>query len=283
MTGRASAPASAANLGPGFDVIALALDLRCRVVAAPEKEWRIESPGLDDHAGAFRRAHQMAETLDCDGAWGLSVSSEIPLASGLGSSAAYTLAAGAAMLAAAGREIDRGVLVEAAAEVEGHADNVAASAHGGLVAVHPDGSWYRLHLSETLRVLVATPKHRLSTEAARQALPTSIDRGIASRTVARAILLVEALRTGEPQSAATRGDELHEAPRSGLSPATTELVGAAFDAGALHAAWSGAGPSAIAFVTPDTLGRVETAWRKFLDGGGSVREISPDMRGLSVG
>lgn len=280
MTSTASAPASSANLGPGFDVLAVALSLRCTVDARRSKDWQIDSPGLDDHAGSFRRIHQVAEELGVQGPWSLTVRSEIPLSAGLGSSAAFSLAAAGAMATEAGLEVTTDELVDAVASVEGHPDNVTAAGHGGLVAVRPDGSWHRLGISPDLNILVALPNERLATEAARRVLPTDVSRSVATRTVARAILLIEALRTGSTVPGSTAGDEMHEEPRSGLSPVTGQLVSGAFEAGAVHASWSGAGPAAIAFVGDAGVHDVRRALEEGVGAGGTVLELDVDTTGL---
>ena len=103
----------------------------------------------------------------------------------------------------------------------------------------------------------------------------------ASRNVGRAVLLVEALRTGDPSAfAAAAGDEFHEAARAVLSPTTTAMIDAARAAGALHAAWSGAGPTALALVTVETRAPVIDALESVLGGSGVVQAVSVDFEGL---
>lgn len=280
----ASAPASTANLGPGFDVVALALGLRCAVTVAPAKEWSVASPEADSGSPALvRRAAEAA--VPGAGPFAVVVESTIPVGRGLGSSAALVVAVVAAVRAAAGQEESREAVVRVAAAVEGHADNVAAAVHGGAVAVGPGGRVYGLEVHPSLRLLVAVPAAVLPTAVAREALRGPVDTATAARTAARLTFLVEGLRRGDAALLAeAAGDELHEARRAHLSPLTGALVAAAREAGAVHAAWSGAGPSAVALVTDDALAAVRAAWGGLLAAeGGTVLEPGLDREGLRLG
>ena len=249
MTGTASAPASSANLGPGFDCIALALELDCTVTAAPAGEWDIQSGGeaAGEEAASFLRA---AATMAAgDRPLRIEVTSEIPRASGLGSSAALAAATAAAAARAFRVDMARRRIFEIVSQLDGHCDNAAATVFGGLVAVVED-EVIRLELSDQLIPVVAVPPTKLSTREARQALPETISHAAAARNTARVVGLVEGLRTANRQALArAAGDELHENYRAKLSPTTADLMEVAMGAGALHASWSGAGPTVLAFVT----------------------------------
>ncbi len=269
MNGHATAPASSANLGPGFDCLALALELRCHVSAEVGDEWL-----LDEHdtvvplpAGDLvRRAVEAAVAHPMR----LTIRNEVPRTRGLGSSSAVTTAAAAAAMRAAGEEPTSHLLFEIVAELEGHGDNAAAAAYGGLVVV-AGNRVRRLTLAPELVVVVAIPDHHLSTRQARAALPHAVRLNAAARSVARMAFLVEGLRTGDPEAlAAAAGDELHESLRAPLSPVTGELAAAAREAGALHAAWSGAGPSTIAFATAATRDAVMAAMGEVVGDSGEV-------------
>jgi homoserine kinase len=138
---------------------------------------------------------------------------------------------------------------------------------------------------DSLAVLVAVPDTTLSTAEARRATADPVGTEVAVRTAARLAFLVEGLRTGDPALLAeAQGDELHEERRAHLSPITGKLVEAARRAGALHAAWSGAGPAVVAFVTGEDTSRVAEAWRAALDPpGGVVLDPGIDRSGLVVG
>jgi len=252
MTFTASAPASSANLGPGFDFIALALEMRCRVSVAPEAEWSVPL-----EARAIVRS--TAAAVGVEQPFRVTVDSAIPMGRGLGSSAALAVATAGAVLRATDREPDPAAVFRAAAAVEGHPDNAAAAVYGGLVGV-AGAVVHRLTLAPDLLVVLAVPNRTLATAEARDALPATLPHAAAARSAARAAFLVEGLRTGSAAMlAAAGGDELHEGPRASLSPMTADLIAAARRAGALHASWSGAGPAVVAIVTSDTADGVAGA------------------------
>lgn len=278
MTATASAPASAGNVGPGFDVLALALELRCTVTAVPTAKWQVVEAGKTYEPQAdemVRRAGEMA----AERPFRLEIDNAIPRARGLGSSSAVTAAVAAACLRAMGLEPESERLFEIVAELEGHGDNAAAAVYGGFVLV--SGSHIRhLEIHPGLRIVVGIPDARLKTDQARSALPAAIDRWAATRNLARLGFLIEGLRTGDPEVLRVAGgDEMHEAPRAELSPITGTLMGAARDAGAYHAAWSGAGPSAIAFVDEDGCAAVEAAMQEVLGDSGGVQCLDVATQG----
>lgn len=239
---KATAPASSANLGPGFDSLALALDIRCSVSVEHSSDWEVTTPDPEGFVA------DVARRISTDPIR-VSVDSPIPASKGLGSSAAITAALGAAISRLEGQEADHDQLFELVAGVEGHPDNAAATVYGGLVATGGN----RVHLLELgsdLRTVVAVPDVTLPTDEARRALPTAVEFGVAARTAARAVRLVEALREGNEELLRSVGrDELHEPYRIALRPIIGELLQAATEAGALFAAMSGAGPSVVAIVT----------------------------------
>ncbi len=275
----ATAPASSANLGPGFDVLALALSPRCRVSVELAEGWEV----LDSNGDADDALQALV--------WGVAgaapphrveVASDIPIGKGLGSSAALRVAAAAALEASSGEmRLDRVFHVAAAAE--GHSDNAAAAVHGGLVAVGPAGEVRRLAIHPSLVVVVAAPDSTLATADARAALSPEVTRGVAVRTAARIAFLVEGLRTADPDAfRVAAGDEIHEVPRRHLSPLSFQLGFAARAAGALHAAWSGAGPSVLAITTDDHRDAVEEAMEDALAGAGAVLHPAIDREGVRV-
>jgi homoserine kinase len=280
----ASAPASSANLGPGFDVVALALRLRCTVAVAPAGEWSLASAGADEGSLALVQWAARAAVPGC-GPMAVTVQSAIPVGRGLGSSAALAVGVAAATRAAAGLAESREEVVRVASAVEGHADNVAAAVHGGAVAVSAGGRVYALEVHPAWRILLAVPQVALSTAVAREALRGPIDTAIAARTAARLAFLVEGLRRGDAALLAeAAGDELHEQRRAPLSPLTGRLVAVAREAGAAHSAWSGAGPSALALVTAETAPEVRAQWEALLaSAGGVVLEPGLDRQGLTLG
>lgn len=261
---KASAPASSANLGPGFDCLALALDLRCTVDVADSPEWSIgpADPGGFVEAAARRLSNQPLSVR---------VESAIPVGRGLGSSAAVLTALTAAVRRHQGASDDRRSLFDFVADAEGHPDNAAAAVYGGLAYSGPGGI-RRLELDASWRPVVAVPDVALPTSEARAALPESVPFGVAARTASRLVRLVEGLRTGDVELLSNIGpDELHEPHRIPLRPVIGDLLAAAREAGAPFVAISGSGPSVIALVTDDEFEPVTTA----LTAVGSTEVMSP--------
>ncbi|MEN8115009.1 MAG: homoserine kinase [Actinomycetota bacterium] len=277
---RASAPASSGNLGPGYDVLGLALDLRCVVDALPADRMTVDD---GDGPVGLSAGDMLFDTVMAAAGrpMALRVDNAIPRARGLGSSSAVTSAAAAATQRAIGTEPARDEIYEIVAGIEGHGDNAAPAVWGGLMAVGVNGP-HRLEINDRLVPIVGIPDAHLSTKRARELVPAVLPLAAAVRNVSRAVLLVDALRTGEPEAfAAAAGDEFHEGPRGPLSPVTMAMIDAARSAGALHAAWSGAGPTTLALATEEMKRDVMDALADVLDGSGSVRVFAVDYEGLS--
>lgn len=279
QTVEASAPATTANLGPGFDTIAMALEPRCIVRARIADEWSIEHDGsqrlIPGDADGVVAAAQRAVG---DRPLALEVENHVPMARGLGSSAAAFVAGAAAALRAVGEEAVPDRVFRIAAAMEGHDDQPAAAVYGGLVLVPAEGMPMRLPIHPSIRPVVAVPDTRQPTPEARAVLPTTYDADVVIRSLARMSALTAGLTTGDPgMLAAAHGDEIHEAARNGLSPEVAELISVARRAGALHAARSGAGPSVIALTTQETASRVAGAFREW---GADVIESPVETTGL---
>ncbi len=275
-TGVATAPASSANLGPGFDTLALALEVRCRCEATAGDGWLIDELGTTYEPAPGDLVLRAMHLAVGERPVRLRIDNAIPRSRGLGSSAAVVVAAAAAALRAHGEEPSDRQLFDIVKELEGHPDNAAAAVYGGLVAAKGDVVRH-LPLSPDLVIVLGIPEEHLSTDKARAALPEMVTHAAAARNVARVALLLDGLRTGDGAALrAAGGDELHEAPRHLLSPATGDMMQAAYDAGALHAAWSGAGPAALAITTSERASTVMAAMTRVLAGSGeaTVLEIA---------
>lgn len=227
---RLAVPASIANLGPGFDVLAMAVDLWLTVDARPAAapSWRFQ--------GAQPGAGHPFEKLPFKGR----VKSAIPLGVGLGSSAAARVAA----LRLEG--VPEAELLARATVAEGHPDNVAAAIHGGLVAV-VDGRVHHLPVPD-LEIALFVAEEPTPTEEARAVLSVDVPREDAVHNAGRLALLVNTLHTRDwAVLRSAMEDRLHQPARSVLYPWLGEVLDSAYSAGAWGAALAGAGPSVFAF------------------------------------
>jgi homoserine kinase len=238
---RVRVPASSANLGPGFDVLAAALDLHMELEVEETGRFEVRT----DLAIARDRRNLcvrgFATLREPDGVR-FTIRSEIPLSGGLGTSAAAYVAGLAAADALNGGGAD---LLAEAAVLEGHPDNAAAALLGGFV-VCADGGATRLDPPAGLEALLVVPARALRTARARAALPPGVPMADAVFNVGRASLLVLGLAQGDLDLVA-RGldDRLHQPRRASLYPRSMELVERARSLGALGATISGAGPSVL--------------------------------------
>ncbi len=272
-SGFATAPGSSANLGPGFDVLAIAWEMRCRATVSPANAWLVRQNGQEWTPGGGEFVRRAAAAAGA-GPFVIEIDNEVPRSRGLGSSSAVATAIAAAAFRAQGIEPDDTDLFAIVAEMDGHPDNAAAAVFGGLVLV--DGLHHlRLEVAPSLVFLAAVPDSPLRTDEARAALSGSVDRAAVVRSLSRFGFLLQGLQTGAPELLAhARGDELHEAPRYGLSPLTGDLIAAALEAGAAHASWSGAGPTVLAVASrEDESTAVVRALERTLDGAGAVRRL----------
>lgn len=254
-------PATSANLGPGFDSLGLALELRDEVVltvvdgpdvAEVTGEGAGSLPRDGDHL-ILRLAHEHLRSRGAEAAGlHLRALNRIPHARGLGSSAAAVVAAYAAAeaLLPAERRRPPEALLEAATRVEGHPDNVAPALVGGATV-----SWTRddapvpatasLHLHEGIVPVVAIPDVQLSTHAARAVLPATVPHAVAAAQAGRTALLVHALAARPDLLLAGTRDWLHQDPRAASMPGSAALIAGLREGG--HAAVvSGAGATVLA-------------------------------------
>ena len=296
-----SVPATTSNLGPGFDVLGLALDLWNTVTVAPAAGWQVTVEG----EGAERLPHGPENRVARAFRWVFQTLGEplppgvhihcrnrVPVGSGLGSSATAVLAGMAAALAWLGRPLDRDQLLAWAVAWEGHPDNAAPALHGGLVAagLEEGGRPWVLPLElhplwvEQARLVLALPEVDLPTEKARQVLPRQVPLADAAFNLAHALQVVEALRRGDPDLL-RRGmvDRWHQPHRVPLIPGAARAMGAALEAGAVAVMLSGAGPSVLAWALADP-DAVEAAMREAFARHGPARtwQLRISQRGLQV-
>ena len=246
-------PASSANLGPGFDVLAaaLALHLELEVVETGRFAVQTELEVPKDRRNLLVRAFERLHSAD---GFEFRIESRIPMSGGLGTSAAAIVAG----LMAADHifELDADILA-LAVELEGHPDNVGAAIEGGFVVC--DGAVVRrFEPPMGLEGVLVVPDELVRTEQARAALPDTVPIADAVFNVAHAAELMLGLCTGDWELiAAGLGDRLHQPYRAHLYPRSAELLErAAADLGALGATISGAGPTVLVWTQHEQTGAV---------------------------
>jgi homoserine kinase len=281
-------PATVANLGPGFDALGAAIRMHLEIEIEPRRDSidvMVEGEGAEqlpqDDTNLVLRS--MSAFFDHVGrrppGYAVRVRNPIPLASGLGSSAAAVVGGLFAARAITGRNVPQIEMVSLATQIEGHPDNVLAALLGGLVVCyHVDGDlrYFRLEPSERLVPIVAVPREQFSTKKARELLPDEVGFGDAQYTASRAALLVGAMTTGAGADvlADAMTDKLHEPHRLNLMPESA-AVHAELRAAGLAAALAGAGPSLLIVVPrPEAHTRAEqirricrernSGWRVFV-------------------
>jgi homoserine kinase len=280
---RARVPASTSNLGPGFDVLGCALALYTEVTVEPAVSLSIRATGEGSQLAADpdHLAAQVVRSVLGHDRVEITIASEIPLGRGLGSSAALALAT-----AAAAGSPDP---LEVAARFDGHAENAAASALGGLVAARlVDGAVVarRLRLDERIGFVALIPDRELATKTARSVLPQVVPFADAVFNLGGLGLLLAGLADVDGLVPMAGDDRLHQGARTALYPEAPQLLAALREAGAVVSCWSGAGPTllgicrsiaeaeAVALACSGALAQVGMR--------GQVVVLSPDREGLST-
>ncbi|MGQ0568138.1 MAG: homoserine kinase [Armatimonadota bacterium] len=260
-------PATVANLGAGFDVLAAAVGVPVEVTLSPAPAPRVAVTGVTVPQDAsnlmYRGVAAVAATLGHTGAFALEAHSPIPLRSGLGSSAAAIVGGVVAASRLLGGALDADALLRVATDLEGHPDNVAGALFGGIVIVARNGDtfrWTRFIPALPLAVVLAVPALEIETAAARRLLPREVSREDAVFNLGHTALLVAALVQGRSDLLrdALR-DRLHQPYRAVLVPGFDRVTRAAVDAGAYGAVLSGSGPTIAALAPPSAAGTVGEA------------------------
>jgi homoserine kinase len=259
-------PGSIANLGGGFDTLGVAVELflRARIVEVrPDEGARLivrhSTPSVTGENAVERAFNLLARKIGTPAPTVVvDVESDIPMAAGLGSSAAATVA-GLRIFERVTGPVPDDVLLGVAAEAEGHADNAAPALFGGLTSVLQTAtgfSAFRWTWPEGLRLVVATPSVGLATAKARAALADSVSRADAIFNLQRVVALVHALQSGNDGVLREAvQDRWHQPARAALVPLLTEVI-ALEDPDVLGAFLSGAGPS-VAILARREFAKIE--------------------------
>ena len=252
-------PATSANLGSGFDALGLALALSANVSVSLEPHEGNGHSLAPMVAAAARAAYREAgqpEPAELRIVWeDTDPERPIPVARGLGASAAARAAGIVAANALMGKPLTDDQLLSVGADLEGHPDNIAPALFGGMqITVRDDDTWLRLRvpLAGGLKIVLYIPDLEMPTRESRARLPQRLSREDAIFNVGRAALLVAALAQGkwDMLDAATQ-DRLHQSSRAEFFPALEDIIDAAKDAGAHGAYLSGGGSAIAAFATED--------------------------------
>jgi homoserine kinase len=295
---RVTVPASSTNLGPGFDVLGVALALHNVAELAEADGVRVEVEG--EGAGSLPRDERNIVVRGARLVYqaagrpfrGLAVRQRngIPPSRGLGSSASAWLAGALGANAILGEPLERAALMDLAVGQEGHPDNVAAALHGGVTVTCWDAETravVALPVTDAVEFAVLVPGFEASTAAARAALPPTYTRSDAVYNVGRVALLVAAwTRDRWDLVGEAMGDRLHQPYRArAMFPWLGDVLQAARDAGALGAALSGAGPSVLGITRAGGGTDVARAMEAALAGAGHQGRghvLAADTRGARV-
>jgi homoserine kinase len=282
-------PASSANLGPGYDVLAAALSLHLELEVSEAGEFVVDAGGdslPQDRSNLCVRAF---ETLHPAEGMRFQIRSEIPLARGLGSSAAAIVAGLMAADHLYELGLEREDVYARAVEIEGHPDNVAAALYGGFVVCPEVGEGegrprpLRLDPPEGVEGVLAIPDQEVATDEARAAMPSQVPVADAVTNVAAASQLVLGIERSDLTLIA-RGlaDRLHQPHRAHLYPGSMELLAAAPELGAIGATISGAGPSVLFWCFWQDTGKVMEALKGRVSAGAEVRRVPFSPLGADV-
>ena len=289
-------PATTANLGPGFDCLGMALDwtnnVQMKVSSSTEVlVWGGGEKTLkrDENNLVFQSAQAVFREVG-ETAHPLSILCEntIPLARGLGSSAAAIVGGMVAANALCERPLSSQCLLQLAAKLEGHADNVAPALLGGCQVVVQDGEKMittSVPMPADLKAVVFVPEVAMPTQRARSILPAMVSREDAVYNLGRVAMLVDALATGQLEhlDVATQ-DRLHQPERERSFPAMRHIFSAAREAGALGVFLSGGGSSILALARSrvDTIGTEMFSAAEKAGIQGSIRVTTPSSLGAHV-
>jgi homoserine kinase len=271
-------PASTANLGPGFDCLGLALDIwneTSFTLSGDSISIEITGEGQNQLARnesnlIYRSFYETLEKHAHPVPSGIKISckNEIPVSSGLGSSATAVITGIYAANSLFNLNLSKVDIFNLAVKYEGHGDNLAASLEGGLVLVFPTESGFHFTKIEapSMHIVICVPEIQLSTHEARNSLPKTYESSDVVFNISHTVLLVHAFRKRNYSLLKTAmQDRIHQPYRFMLIPGAEKAIYAAYDRGASGVALSGAGPGLIAFCKksdPSIAKAMQTAFQK---------------------
>jgi homoserine kinase len=280
-------PASSANLGPGYDVMAAAVEMHLTLEVEESGEFSFDPGDLDVPTGRENLVVRAFESLHSADGIAFRLNSEIPLARGLGSSAAAIVAGLAAAEHLFELALSKEELLVRAAEIEGHPDNVAAAIYGGFVVCGTEEggapSATRFDPPDGLEGIAVVPAEEVSTERARDAIPADVPLADAVANISAASRLMLGLRSADLDLVA-RGlaDRIHQDRRRKLYPRSMELLDEAGEMGALGATISGAGPTVLVWTTWQDAGKVAEELERRCGEWAKVRRLPFTPHGVDV-
>ncbi|MEI6501362.1 MAG: homoserine kinase [Armatimonadota bacterium] len=270
-------PATTANLGPGFDALGMALGLYNEVELGLAEETTVEISGEGEGALARDSRHLVlssaqqlaAEAGQSVAGWKLSQINRIPLARGMGSSSAAIVGGLVAANKLLATGLSREALLDLAARIEGHPDNVAPAIYGGLTVCCANEELCCLPLpAPCLRVILAVPDFEVSTEAARKVMPREISHSDGVFNATHVAMVVASLASGRYDLLGCgMHDKLHQPYRAHLVPGFEQVIEAALEAGAYAACLSGSGPTMAAFADEHEEAIAAAMCQAFLEAG----------------
>ncbi|OEH84417.1 homoserine kinase [Desulfuribacillus stibiiarsenatis] len=293
---KVTVPATTANLGPGFDTMGMALDMYNTVEMAIHDSLVITVSGegesdisLNETNIVYQAAKMVFDQVEqhCPGLR-IHLHNEVPVARGLGSSAAAVVGGVVAANALLDNPLCEQELAELVTKIEGHPDNVLPALLGGVIVAGwgKDKLLYqKIVPGIQIEAVVAIPEFPLATKKAREVLPSTVSFQDALFNVNRASLLVTALITNNLQLLAeVMEDRLHQPYRCTLIPGMNEVIENAKAAGALGVVLSGAGPTILALTTDDSK-QVQTVMKEVFEAHGvkcNIRVLKPILSGAKI-
>lgn len=287
---RIKVPATSANIGSGFDCLGIALNIY-NYFEIEERDKGLEILGCDkvyanENNLVVAAINKVFERVGyaCKGLY-IKIDSHIPVARGLGSSAACIIAGVLAGNEITKANLSKEQLLEIATEIEGHPDNLAAALYGGLtIAIKEEDEILveNVQVSDKLRFYAMIPNFTLSTEKSRGILPEKLDFQDAVFNIGRVAMLIRALEKGDMKKIQIGcKDRIHEKYRRNLIDNYLNIINICENAGATGVVLSGAGPTILALVNKKTE-TFEESVKMYLDNKWKIQAVNVVAEGAII-